>query len=104
MGEGEVMKEKVKKLCLDCNHRCEDMVKCDFRPRKDLLSIIKQHIHLESPAYINKKKNTELCVVCKNAVQEYKWAKLEHGYYSFCLKCHERHLLIAKNVSEVVNA
>lgn len=96
------MKEMVKKLCLDCNHRCEDITKCDFKPRKDLISVIKQHVHLEDSCYKNKKKNTEICVVCKEPVQEFVWAKLKRGYYSFCKKCHERHLWIAKNLTEVV--
>ncbi len=98
-GMEKPMKEKVKKLCLDCNHRCEDLAQCDFRPRKDLLSINKQHVHPEEA--LNKKKNSEVCVICKTVVQDYLWAKLQKGYYSFCPKCHKRHLWVAQNVKSL---
>ncbi len=93
------MKEKVKRLCLDCNHRCDNLSDCDFNPRKDLISINKNHIHLGKT--INKKKNSEVCVVCKEVIQDFLWRKLKQGYYSFCQKCHERHLFIAQNIKSL---
>ena len=89
------MKEKNSlKLCLDCDHRCEDITKCDFRPRKELISTNRHHIHPEDPHYKTKKKNSRICVVCKEVVQNYKWVKLKFGYYIFCPSCYKRHLWI----------
>jgi hypothetical protein len=95
------MKEKVKSICLDCFKRCIDGEECNFRPRKELISTNKHHIHPEDSKYKTKKKNSEICVVCKSVVQSFKWVKLKFGYYVFCLDCYKRHLWIAKYVKFV---
>lgn len=95
-GDGDSVKDKENKLCLDCDHRCEDIKDCNFRPRRELISKNKNHVHPEDPRYLKKQKNTEMCVVCKDMVKMYKWVKLKFGYYPLCLDCHKRHLQVAK--------